>query len=157
MTRYVRNLGGIVHLPPGYAYDYKKRMKKKEQYFLDVQSSRQKARNNARQPGTAELRRKPILSVLDATLGCYQLDCPQTEIACWNSIRLCKVNQLEPFLVRFIWKNVSALGLLHMVSWGCCDNTLLMCKTCLHAVYHQSKRIKTLYFVLLGKWQLKKA
>jgi len=38
-------------------------MKKKEQHFLDVQSSRQKARNNTqdsqaqhtRQPGTAEL------------------------------------------------------------------------------------------------------
>jgi len=57
-------------------------MKKKEQYFLDVQSSIQKARNNARQPGTAELRRKAILSVLDATLDSYQLDCPQTEIAC---------------------------------------------------------------------------
>jgi len=57
-------------------------MKKKEQYLLDVQSSRQKARNNARQPDTAELRRKAILSVLDATFGCYQLDCPQTEIAC---------------------------------------------------------------------------
>jgi len=39
-------------------------MKKKEQYFLDVQSSRQKARNNARQPGTAELHRKAILSVV---------------------------------------------------------------------------------------------
>jgi len=32
-----------------------------------------KARNNARQPGTAELRWKAILSVLDATFGCYQL------------------------------------------------------------------------------------
>jgi len=39
----------------------RKKMKKKEQYFLDVQSSRQKARNNARQLGTAELRRKAIL------------------------------------------------------------------------------------------------
>jgi len=29
------------------------------------------------------------------------------------------------------------LGLLHMVSWGCCDNTLLLCKTCLHAVNHR--------------------
>ena len=29
-------------LPPGYAYGYKKRMKKKEQYFLDVQSSTDK-------------------------------------------------------------------------------------------------------------------
>ena len=71
----------MVPLLPGYAYGYKKRMKKKEQYFLDVQSSRQKARNNARQPCTAELRGKPILSVLDAMFGFYQLDCPQTEIA----------------------------------------------------------------------------
>jgi len=31
------------------------------------------------QPGTAELRRKAILSVLVATFGCYQLDCPQTD------------------------------------------------------------------------------
>jgi len=29
-------------LPPGYAYGYKKRMKKKEQYLPDVQSSRHK-------------------------------------------------------------------------------------------------------------------
>jgi len=82
MARYVRNLRGMVLFPPGYAYGYEKRMKKKEQYFLDVQSSRQKARDNARQPGTAKLRRKAILSVLDATFRCYQLDCPQTEIAC---------------------------------------------------------------------------
>jgi len=47
-------------------------MKKKGQHFLDVQSSRQKARNNARQP---------ISSVLDAAFGCYQPDSPQTEIA----------------------------------------------------------------------------
>jgi len=26
------------------------------------------------------------------------------------------------------WKNVSTLGLLHMVNRGCCDNTLLLCK-----------------------------
>jgi len=50
-------------------------------YLLDVQSCRQKARNNARQVGTAQLRRKAILSVLHATFGCYQLDWPQTEIA----------------------------------------------------------------------------
>jgi len=82
MTIYLRNLGEWFYCPPGYAYRYKKRMEKKEQYFLGVQSSRQKARNNARQPGTAELRRKATLSVLDATFGCYQRDCPQTEIAC---------------------------------------------------------------------------
>jgi len=41
-----------------------------------------KLANNARQQGTAELRRKAIVSVLDATFGCYQLDCPQRETAC---------------------------------------------------------------------------
>jgi len=55
MARYVRNLGGMVPLTPSYTYGCKKRLKKKEQYFHDVQSSRQKARNNTRQPGTAEL------------------------------------------------------------------------------------------------------
>jgi len=25
------------------------------------------------------------------------------------------------------------LGLLLVVNWGCCDKTLLLCKTCLHA------------------------
>jgi len=38
-------------------------MKKKEQYLLNVQSSRQKARNNAKQLGAAELRSKAIWSV----------------------------------------------------------------------------------------------
>ena len=66
MTRYVRNLGGMVALPPGYAYGYKKRMKKKEQYFLDVQSSRQKARKNLRQPGTAETPTKSNI----VSIGC---------------------------------------------------------------------------------------
>jgi len=37
----------------------------------------------------------------------------------------------------FTGKNVSTLGLLRMVSWWCCDNTLLLCKTWLHAVCHQ--------------------
>jgi len=35
------------------------------------------------------------------------------------------------------WENMSTLGLLHMDSWGCCDNTWLLWKTCLHAVYHR--------------------
>jgi len=47
------------------------------------------------------------------------------------------VNQLEQFFVSFTGKNVTTLGLLHLVNWGCCDNTLLLCKTCLHAVYHR--------------------
>jgi len=55
MTKYARNLGGNGPIAPWLRL-YKKRMKKKEQYLLDVQSSRQKARINARQPGTAKLR-----------------------------------------------------------------------------------------------------
>jgi len=35
--------------------------------------------------------------------------------------------------VSFTEKYVSTLGLFHMVSWGCCDSALLLCKTCLHA------------------------
>jgi len=27
--------------------------------------------------------------------------------------------------------------IIHMVSWGCCDKTLLLCKPCLRAVYHR--------------------
>jgi len=61
--------GEWFHCPPGYACGYKKRMKNKEQYLLDLQSSRQKARNNARQPGTAEHQRKAILSLVST--GCY--------------------------------------------------------------------------------------
>ena len=33
---------------------------------------------------------KAVLSVLDATFGCYQLDCSQTQMACWSSIVLVK-------------------------------------------------------------------
>ena len=43
MTRYARNLVGHGAFgPPGLAYVYKKRMKKKEQYLLDVQPSTDK-------------------------------------------------------------------------------------------------------------------
>jgi len=31
---------------------------------------------------------------------------------------------------------MSAFGLLHMLSKGCCENTFV-CNGCLHAVYHQ--------------------
>jgi len=44
---------------------------------------------------------------------------------------------VEQFLVSFTGKNVSRLGLLRMVLRGCCENTSLLCKTCLHAVYRQ--------------------
>jgi len=43
-------------------------------------------------------------------------------------LKLC-VNQIsKKFLVSFTRKYVSTLGLLHMVSWGWCNNTLLLCK-----------------------------
>jgi len=69
------------------------------------------------------------------------------------------VNQLEQFLVSFTGKNVSTLGLLHLVDRRCCDNTLLLRKTYLHAVYHRpmTLRIKTIYFVLLGNDNFKTA
>jgi len=51
---------------------------------------------------------------------------------------LATVSQLEQFLVSFTWKKVFISGLLRMISWGCCEHTLL-CKTCLHAVYHHPK------------------
>jgi len=35
------------------------------------------------------------------------------------------------------WEIRIDIGLLHLVSWGCCDNTLLLCNTCLHAVNHR--------------------
>jgi len=56
--------------------------KKKEQYLLDVKSSTDK--KLARPLDTAEW--KAPLSISDATFGCYQLDCLQTEIICWSSI-----------------------------------------------------------------------
>jgi len=93
----------------------------------------QKARNNARQPDIAKLMKGNIISI-----GCYVwlflIDFPQTEIAWWNSI--CYLDQIEQFLVSFSAKNVSRLGLLHMVNWGCFENTLLQCTTCLHTTYH---------------------
>jgi len=74
-----------------------------------------KARNSARPPDTTELRWKAVLSVLDPTFACFQLDCPQTDIACWSSV--CWLNQLEQFLVSFTRKHVSTLGLLQMVNY----------------------------------------
>ena len=49
-------LGAIASLaPPGYAYGYKKRMKKKEQYFLiDVQSSIDKSSQDGQTPHNAD-------------------------------------------------------------------------------------------------------
>ena len=137
-------LGGMPFGPLDICLKEKNEMK--EQYVLTCCSTFhwQKARNNARPPDPAELRWKAILSALDAPFSCYQLDSLQAEIACWSSI--CYFNQLEQFLLSFTWQNESTLGLLHTVNWGYCDNTLL-CKTCLHAVYHQpiSYRNKTLF------------
>jgi len=55
----------------------------------------------------------------------FLLDFPRTEIAWWNSI--CYLDQLEQFLLTFAGKNVSRLGLLHMINWGCCENIVLLC------------------------------
>jgi len=66
----------------------------------------------------------------------FLLDFPQTEIA-WCSSMLFRSATAQQFLVSFTGKNVSRLGLLHMVNRGCCENTLVLCKTCLHAVYYR--------------------
>ena len=86
MTKYVRNLGGMVPLP-SWLRLWLQEKNEKERTVLSWCSifHWQKARNNARQLDTAEPRQKAVLSVLDAAFGCYQLDCPQTEIVCWNS------------------------------------------------------------------------
>jgi len=53
-------------------------------------------------------------------------------------LKLCMLaKSAKSFLVSFTWRNVSILGWRHMVSWACCDNTLLLCKPCLHAVYQR--------------------
>jgi len=66
----------------------------------------------------------------------FLLDFAQTEIACWNSACL---NKLEQFLVSFTRRNVSILRLFHMVSWGCCENTFAavqnLSSRCLPSVY----------------------
>jgi len=58
MIKCARNLGGMVPLPPWLRLWLQEKNAKEGTvaYLLDVQSSRQKVRNNARQPGTAELR-----------------------------------------------------------------------------------------------------
>ena len=156
MTKYARYFGRHDFWPLDICLQEKN--KKKEHYVLTCCSTFhwQKARNNARPPNPAELRWKAILSVLDAPFSCYQLDSLQAEIACWSSI--CYLNQLEQFLVSFTWQNESTLGLLHTINWGHCDNTLL-CKTCLHAVYHQLYHtgIKHYIFYCLENDNLKKA
>jgi len=70
VTRYARNLGGIAP----WLRLWLQEKNEKERTVLTWCSifPSQKARNNARQPDTAELRWKAILSVLDATFGCYQ-------------------------------------------------------------------------------------
>jgi len=75
-----------------------------------------------------------------ASIGSYVwlflLDFPQTEIA-WCSSTLFRSATEGQFFVSFTGKNASRLGLLHMVNRGCCENILLLCKTCLYAVYHR--------------------
>ena len=53
---------------------------------------------------------------------------------------------VETLYVSYInWNTFSRASLektcLHwayfVINWGCCDNTLLLCKTCLRAVYHR--------------------
>ena len=84
MTRYARNLEGAW---PPWLRLWLQEKNEKERTVLTWCSifHEQKVRNNERPSDTAELRWKTILSALDATLSCYQLDCPQIELACSGS------------------------------------------------------------------------
>ena len=142
MTTHARNLGGMVPLPPWLRLWLQEKNEKERivltwcSIFQTKISQQRKRASHGRTPMKINI---VIVSIGSYVwLFCCQLDCLQTEIACWNCKRECYFNQLEQFVVSFTWKNVSTLGLLHMVSWGCCDNTSL-CKTCLHAVCHQSR------------------
>ena len=88
MTRYVRNLRGMVHLP-SWLRLWLQEKNEKERTVLPwcsvFQTKSSQQRKTARHCGT------PMKSNI-VSIGCYVwllLDYPQTEIACWNSIRLC--------------------------------------------------------------------
>jgi len=61
---------------------------------------------------TKKLMKSNIVSI-GSYIWLFLQDFLQTVIACWNFMSY--LNQLEQFLVSFTWKNVSTLGLLHMV------------------------------------------
>jgi len=138
MARYVRNLGGMVPLPPWLRL-WLQEQNENERTVLSWYSIFQT--KSSQQRKTARHCRTPTKSNI-VSIGCY---------VCLLSTRLpanrdCLLKLYTPMLGKsartvsreFYLEKVSTLGLLHMVSWGCCDNTLL-CKACFHAVYHQSK------------------
>jgi len=139
--------GEWFHCPPGYACGYKKRMKKKKQYFLDIQSSRQKARNNARHCRT------PTKSNI-VSIGCYvwllstrlpaNRECllkPYTPMLGKSARTVSREFYLEKTCLRwpyFLWLAEGVATVL------CCAKLVFM-------LFTISLRIKTLYFVFLGK------
>jgi len=96
----------------------------------------QKARNNARAPDTAKLR-WTILSVLDPAFGCfYQIF--RKQILLFEALQFYMLVKSSRTVLRELSREKHVyIGLTWFISWGCCDNTLLLCKTCLHAVYHR--------------------
>jgi len=111
----------------------KKQWKRKKRYLIDVQFSTDKKLATTQDHQTLQNSDEKqdcqywILRLVLFTRFHKNRDCLLKLYYCY---------QLEQFLMNFTGKNVSTLGLLHMVTWGCCDNTLLLCKTCLHAVYY---------------------
>jgi len=72
---------------PGYAYGYKKRNKKKEQHLLDVHSSIDKNLITMQDRQTLQKSgKKEYCQYWMLCLVFTNLDCPQSEIACWSSI-----------------------------------------------------------------------
>jgi len=86
---------------------------------------RQKAHNNARPPGTAKLRWKAILSVLETTFVVFTRFPANRD----SLLKLYVLGQSARTVSRELYLEKRVLGLLHVVIWGCCDNALLLCKT----------------------------
>ena len=84
MTRYTRNSRDVVPLPSWLRlWLQEKNDKETTVHSLpDIQSSTNKKLAKTQDSQTLQ---NPDEKRYDA-FGCYQLDCPQTEISCWNSI-----------------------------------------------------------------------
>jgi len=89
MTTYTRTLGGNGPIDSLAAPMITRKEWKRKNSILTWCSIFQTKLAITQHPGTAECRRKAILSVFSVTFGCYQLDCPQTEMVGWNSTCQC--------------------------------------------------------------------
>ena len=135
MTRYVENFGGMDPLDPmATPVITRKEWKRKNSNYL---MSSLPLTKNSQQRKTARYCRTPMKSNIIIIGFCVWL-LPTRLSANRNCLlKVCMlVESARTFLVSFTLKNVSTLGLLQVIIWGCCNDTL-PCKTCLHAVYYR--------------------